>query len=219
MKTALLFIHGFATGPAIWGGQARELSGNYRVIFSAEEIDHSDTLYIIGWSMGGWKAIDLYLEHPSRVKGLILVSAFAKYLKSDDYPFGTSPALLKRLEGRFKADYRSGLDYFYGLLFSDQKWHALANELPPPEKEDIDRWFDKLKNEDKRNVLPEIKVPALLIHGDRDEISPPGNSRFMHEKIPGSRLTILEGVGHAPMVEAPALFNAGLRGFIEENAG
>lgn len=176
-------------------------------------------VFVIGWSMGGWKAIKLCQEFPGKIKGLVLVSAFARYLKSENYPCGTSPALLRRLEKKFKADFKEGLNYFYGLVFKDKSRDHLINELPVPEKKDIDRWFEKLRDEDMRKSLPEIRVPVLLIHGDRDQITPPASSNYLKDNLPNSEIHILEGVGHAPMVEAPELFNSLVQKFIEKNAG
>jgi proline iminopeptidase len=53
--------------------------------------------------------------------------------------------------------------------------------------------------------LPSIKVPTLIIVGDHDE-SDPAMSKQMHEKIGGSKLTILPRSGHMTFVDQPALF-------------
>lgn len=213
----LLFIHGFATGPAVWDYQIKEFSKDYEVITDPERI--KERVIVIGWSMGGWKALELYLEYPQKVIGLVLVSAFAKYLRSDDYPCGTSPALLRKLERKFRADYRGGLRYFYDLVFRNKEWHGLAEKLPIPEKKDIDRWFEKLKKEDKRKILPQIEVPTLLIHGSEDQVALAESSKYLHDNIRGSELHVLEGAGHAPMVEASGLFNSLLREFVTRHAG
>ncbi len=44
--------------------------------------------------------------------------------------------------------------------------------------------------------LGEIRVPVRLWHGDADPIVPVTHSRFMHERIPGSKLHIFSGEGH-----------------------
>ena len=142
--TSILFIHGFATGPLVWQDQVREFGQNYQVVTDVAQIDHSSDVFIVGWSMGGWKALDLWQEHHQKVKGLILVSAFPKYVKSLDYPCGTSLALLKKLEKRFLTDYRAGLVYFYDLIFKDEKYKKLAKVLPVPEKHDQLKWLERL---------------------------------------------------------------------------
>ncbi len=48
------------------------------------------------------------------------------------------------------------------------------------------------------------EMPTLLIWGDHDRIIPVAHGYAAHEAIPGSRLEVLEGIGHYPHAEAPA---------------
>jgi pimeloyl-[acyl-carrier protein] methyl ester esterase len=206
-----LFIHGFATGPQIWCGQVQ-------VFGQVSDLEQVDEAIVVGWSMGGWKAIELCLEHPQKVKGLVLVSSFAKYVKSDDYPCGTPLSLLHRLKKRFKADYKVGMTYFYDLIFKDKSQHHLIEELPVPEKIDIEKWFERLEQDDLRPLLPQIKVPTLILHGDHDPIVPLGAAEYLRDRIKDSELMIFEGAGHAPFLEEPEQFNCLLEDFINERA-
>jgi len=212
--STLLFIHGFATGPAIWQGQIKEFSKDFKVVIDLEQIEHGSDVYVIGWSMGGWKALDLWQEHHQKIKGIILVSSFAKYVKSDDYPCGTPLALLRRLEKKFSTDYNIGMHYFYDLIFKDKKMHDLLSKLPVAEKHDIDKWFEKLRNEDKRELLPKINVPVLIIHGDRDPIVSLGAAEYLKKKIKDSELRVFDSVGHTPFLEQKQEFNSILRNFL-----
>jgi pimeloyl-ACP methyl ester carboxylesterase len=68
---------------------------------------------------------------------------------------------------------------------------------------------------DLRDVLPGIRVPTLLLYGDADRRSPLGTvAAELHRMIPGSRLRILAGVGHAANLETPERFNAEVREFL-----
>jgi len=57
-------------------------------------------------------------------------------------------------------------------------------------------------------------VPTLIIWGDRDDIIPVSHAYTAHDAIPGSRLEILEGLGHFPHVEAPEQVLAVLTDFL-----
>jgi len=57
------------------------------------------------------------------------------------------------------------------------------------------------------------KVPTLLLYGDKDVRSPLEVAREMQAEIPGSRLVVMEGVGHEADMEAPDRFNAEVRRF------
>ena len=58
-------------------------------------------------------------------------------------------------------------------------------------------------------------VPTLIVWGADDPIIPVSHAHAAHEVIEGSRLEIMEGVGHFPHVEAPARFIDVLRDFLE----
>ncbi len=67
---------------------------------------------------------------------------------------------------------------------------------------------------DLRNVLPLIKVPTLLLYGDKDVRSPLNVAEALHASIPGSKLVIIPGVGHVHDMEAPERFNWEIRNFL-----
>lgn len=180
------------------------------------DLESADNLIIVGWSMGCWKALELALEYHHKVKGLVLVSGFAKYVKGDDYPYGTPLALLQRLRKLFLTDYKQGMHYFYDLIFKDKTNHHLIDQLPVPEKADLEKWFRRLEHEDLRPHLPRINIPTLIIHGDQDPIVQLGAAEDLKVRIKNSKLRVLTGVGHAPFLEEPIKFNQLLKDFINE---
>ncbi len=67
---------------------------------------------------------------------------------------------------------------------------------------------------DLREVLPQIRVPTLLLYGELDERSPLHVAEALHEQIPEAELVVIPGIGHLAPFEAPAEFNAQVRAFI-----
>jgi pimeloyl-ACP methyl ester carboxylesterase len=67
---------------------------------------------------------------------------------------------------------------------------------------------------DLSNMLPEIKVPTLLLYGDADQRSPLHIAQKLHSGIPSSKLVVIEGVGHVVHSEAPEKFNTAVREFL-----
>lgn len=49
----------------------------------------------------------------------------------------------------------------------------------------------------RAELLPQIRVPTLVVHGDRDPLVPPAGGKRTAELIPGSRLHLIDGMGHA----------------------
>ncbi len=58
-------------------------------------------------------------------------------------------------------------------------------------------------------------LPTLIMWGERDDIIPVGHAYTAHEAIPGSRLCVLENVGHFPQAEAPERFLEVLTDFLQ----
>lgn len=58
-------------------------------------------------------------------------------------------------------------------------------------------------------------LPTLIVWGDRDDIIPVAHAHAAHEAIPGSRLEVLDGIGHFPHAEAPERFVEVLTDFLD----
>lgn len=60
-----------------------------------------------------------------------------------------------------------------------------------------------------------IRLPALVICGDEDKMTPPAMSRYLAENIPGAQLALIKDAGHFTMLEKVEEFNRILRTFVE----
>jgi 3-oxoadipate enol-lactonase len=65
-------------------------------------------------------------------------------------------------------------------------------------------------------LLSSITVPALVLVGEEDTLTPPSDARQMATQIPDSRMLILPEAGHLSNLENPKAFNTALRGFLAE---
>jgi proline iminopeptidase len=72
-----------------------------------------------------------------------------------------------------------------------------------------------LKSVEYVDRLHTIKVPTLIVVGDHDECDP-SLSKEMHEKIAGSKLTILPNAGHMNFVDQPEMWQKAVQGFLNE---
>jgi pimeloyl-ACP methyl ester carboxylesterase len=63
--------------------------------------------------------------------------------------------------------------------------------------------------------LQRLCVPAALIWGERDQLSPLAPWRDLVRQCPAMRLSVIAGAGHVPMLEVPEAFNAELRSLLE----
>ena len=65
-------------------------------------------------------------------------------------------------------------------------------------------------------MLPTVRVPTLVIAGERDFFCPPRVAREMARHIPGAELFVVPGGSHAAIIEQPELFDARLARFLEQ---
>jgi pimeloyl-ACP methyl ester carboxylesterase len=68
---------------------------------------------------------------------------------------------------------------------------------------------------DSSRLIERMNIPVLVIVGSEDSLTKVEESKAMSDKIPGSRLRVIEGAGHLSNVERPAEFNRALADFLD----
>jgi pimeloyl-ACP methyl ester carboxylesterase len=84
---------------------------------------------------------------------------------------------------------------------------------------DVEVWakvFPSLVDFDLSESLEAVSVPALVVVGDKDRLTPPAAARYMADKIPGSRLLILEDAGHCAFLEEHEALDGEIAAFADE---
>ncbi|HVO67041.1 MAG TPA: alpha/beta hydrolase [Syntrophales bacterium] len=173
-------------------------------------------LYIIGHSLGG--AIALYYAgtYPENLERIIIVdsagilnrSAFIKkfinvepnkFMDMMNIPASTIQNLmianLESMDRGFRDETGSS---------------SLSNELLKKKLYSGDPAKTAgmvLLNTDFSNIIDKIKVPSLIIWGEKDPVSPLRIGRLLEWMLPDSDLRIMPGLGHCPMVDRPVDFN------------
>lgn len=184
-------------------------------------------LVLIGWSMGGMISTQYYFDHPERVKGLVLISS-----RLHKRPKMLLEAYLRIFREMFSlfmdfADFEG----FESLKYKDQVSKEVQKMFSPNTDPEVVKWAveDLTKNRrrdyltivrtlaryDASDKLHMIKIPMLIIVGDRDERTPPEFARKIHEKVPHSKLVIVEGHGHYVLLERPDIVNKEILSFLE----
>jgi pimeloyl-ACP methyl ester carboxylesterase len=69
---------------------------------------------------------------------------------------------------------------------------------------------------DATEMMSKLKLPVLVTHGAEDRNAKVGVAKYTASVIPGARLSIYEGIGHAPFYEDAARFNSELASFVRE---
>jgi pimeloyl-ACP methyl ester carboxylesterase len=167
-----------------------------------------ESAHVLGISMGGMTAQELALRHPDRVRTLTLGCTYAGGADSAM----TDPAVIQRLgelfmTGRTEEALRFGFEVNVSKTFAEDPRNyelvqRIAGELPAS-LDILMLQVQAVASHDTSERLGEITAPTLVIHGTDDQMLPVSNARAIAARIPGARLEILEGVGHAFWWERP----------------
>src|SRR5262245_51592152 len=161
---------------------------------------------IVGHSMGASVAQRFAIDFPDRTIGLILVGSFYT-LHGHPTVHEFWDSTVSQLEDPIdpaiaRAFQRSTLANSVPQAFFDL---IVQESLKVPARV----WKETLRSaleQDFSAELPKIKVPTQLIWGDRDAFVSRLEQTALMAAIPGSKLSIYGGVGHAPHWEEPARF-------------
>ena len=239
----LVLLHGFFCDRSLWRRQLADLSDEFMVVapdlpgcgdssdppetfliadFAANVVSFIRALdlerpHVLGLSLGSVVALELYRQQPELAATLILASAYAGWRGSL-----STEIVERRLERTVQQTYLPP-----EIWIKDWVTPGLLSEKAPPglvdEVSAMVSAFHPLGARamtravaaaDMRDVLPRIQVPTLLIYGDKDARSPISVGAEIHERIAGSELVVIRGVGHLCNVEASDRFNSEVRRFL-----
>ena len=166
-----------------------------------------------GNSMGGGVAWRYAVQHPDRLSALILVDA-----SGQPQPKGSSPPLGFRLarvpvardllatvtprsliETSFKQSVSNQAIATPAMV--DRYWELLL--YPGNRRATVQRFGQYQGDDGMAAKLKGLPVPTLILWGREDKLIPVSVAAWFNQQIPGSRVTILDGIGHIPMEEAP----------------
>jgi pimeloyl-ACP methyl ester carboxylesterase len=238
----LVLLHGYVgDGATTWRGQLEGLSDRFTVVawdmpgagMSSDPPEsfglegYADCLagfigrlglerpHVAGLSLGGALALELYRRRPGVPATLVLASAYAGW-------GGSLPAdvAAQRLRQALALSELSG-EEFVGTLLPTMFSEGTAPEAVAAFGASMRsfhpagfRAMARASAGNVREVLGRIEVPTLLVYGDQDVRAPLAVAEDLHAAIPGSKLVVLPGVGHACSIEAPDEFNRVVRDFL-----
>jgi pimeloyl-ACP methyl ester carboxylesterase len=175
--------------------------------------------HILGLSWGSSVALELYHRHPTVPRSLILASAYAGWAGS--LPHDEVAARLRSVLGAADSPRETLLQDWAGLLGPAVPAKLVAEQM--------DIWMDNAAGQhpggyraiahsmaeaDLRSVLPEIRIPTLLLYGELDQRAPVAVGKDLHAAIPAAEMVVIPGAGHLMNIEAPEEFNFQVRRFI-----
>lgn len=173
---------------------------------------------LIGESEGASVAIKYVAKYPEKVSKLVLIGGTPKMIANADFPHGVPSAIFENLFAFFQESYSRGLRAFMEALYPEpgtEYLKELTFKISQKTTQEIAmNCLINFSKEDIRPLLGKINIPTLIIHGENDRVFLPKCTKYMHEKIPRSKMYIFKEKGHLPSVTATDKFNKILKEFI-----
>jgi non-heme chloroperoxidase len=188
----------------------------------AELIERLDLrqVVVVGWSLGFSVSLALLeLAGQDRLSGLVLVEGSPRLLNDASWRLGVADTAAGL---RMRAAFRDRWDETIEALVRDVVAPSHDRDLPAlladarrADPDAIARLFWDHLHQDWRDVLPGVRVPALVVAGSASRVGDSvAAARYTAAAIPQARLEIFEAAGHALFREQPDRFNAMLGDFI-----
>lgn len=161
-----------------------------------------------GWSLGGLVALHAAATMPARVRGLVMLAASPRFVRTDGWSHGMDPSVFAGFARDLQADWRATVDRFLALeahgsdhvredlrLLREQ---VFAHGEPDPAV--LADGLRVLDGSDLRAALPALAMPSLWLAGRRDRVVHPDAMREAAALAPGGRFVQVERAGHAPFL-------------------
>ncbi len=163
----------------------------------------SERAVLFGYSEGGPMAILFAATYPARTEALVLYGAYAKRVRSKDYPWAPTAAERAAYAARIEGDWSWGADMQRMCPNADaamaQWWGDRARAAASPGA--ARALIEMNSRVDVRDVLPAVRVPTLVLHRRGDHDSRAEEGRYIAEHIAGARFIALDGDDHFPSVD------------------
>lgn len=248
---AVLFIHAGVGDLRMWDAQAEALADRYQVIrydtrgygrtedsdvpFSNRQdaravLDHLgvEKAVVVGCSRGGQIAIDLAVESPERVAGLVPVCAGLSGFDYESHTPANEMAVFEQMEAleasggsieeMIELDIKVWADGFYRngqapAHVRDYVRRAMQVAYAKPQHHQV-----ITLNPPAAGRLGDIRVPTLVIVGELDTTDTRAVADALVAGIPNASKAVIEGTAHLPNLEKPDEFNRLLRDFLDGSA-
>ena len=167
----------------------------------------SERAALFGIDAGGPANILFAATHPERTVALILFGTSARFLRSDEHPFGPTEeeycaAIVRDMQRWGSLEHGVDVMSLYAPSLAGagddvaRDWASYFRESAAPE---TFADFQRINMEiDVCELLDDIQVPTLVAHRTGDHVVDIGAGRYLAERIPGAEFVELPGADHTP---------------------
>lgn len=155
---------------------------------------------------------------PSGIDRMILIGATPRFIQTQNWPHAQPPRLLEDFAQAVINDPASALRRFVALMNAgDRRTTRQASALLAPVNQTLlANGLTTLRESDLRDIIPTLKIPTLLLHGENDTLMPLPASQWLAAHLPNARLHIFQQAAHAPHLSQPDAVTEVIRDFLDE---
>ena len=211
-----------ANGLSDWNVDELSFDAMVGDLESVVEAAGADRFALLGISQGGAVAAAYAARHPDRVSHLVLYGAYARgWQRRNNSPYAESQRAMITLTrlgwGTENAAFRQLWTSSFIPEGTNEQWEWF-NELQriSTSPENAARLEEEWGKIDIREILPQVRVPTIVFHCERDRVVPFEDGRRMAAAISGARFVPLPSGNHLVLADEPAwkMFLEELGGFL-----
>ena len=178
--------------------------------------------HLLGWSLGGLYALDLYLQYPGQFSGLTLVCFNPCFVKRDDWSCGVDEEVFQQFSEDLQHGWQATIRRFLSMqLHGQPDARSTVRELTAalaragvPDDRILYQGLDMLQRGDCRDSLASADRPIQMIFSDRDPLVPADCAKQISQIAPTIRVECVAGGSHLPFLShADQFFNLLTVGF------
>jgi len=203
-------------GRSAWTPQA---SSQQQLAQLSAMLPHGATL--VGWSLGAQFALQLAADAALAVRRVVLIASSPRFVGAEDWPHGLPAATLRQFAAQLERDAGQTIADFLelqvrGSLDAAAVRATLESALQrhgAAQPDALAAGLALLEHNDLRALARRIDVPALVIAGQYDRVTPPQASEALARLLPQAQLLQIRRAGHAPFISHPEQVVARLLAF------
>ena len=208
-------------GRSAWTEGVHDLTGLTRVVYPHVPRGAA----VLGWSLGGMIALELARQHPRQLSALLLIATTPRFMTGDGWEHGVRREVLDDFAQGLATDYQGTVQNFLALQTrgderSTETLRMLRSRLAShgtPDLRALATGLSILRLSDLRGALPRITLPALVVAGEHDRLTPADASRELAMALPAARFRLIERSAHAPFLShGPEVLDE-VRGFLSRH--
>lgn len=187
------------------------------IVNICEELGLENVIFV-GHSVSSIIGMIASLKSPNIFKSLIMVSPSPSYINDGDYVGGFTREQITELMDSLDNNHLGWSMTMAPVIMANPERGELAEELSNSfcrTNPDIAKEFARTTFfSDKRDLLPKVCIPALILQCSDDVIAPEEVGIYMHKHIKDSQFVLMEATGHCPNLSAPEETIAAMKAFL-----